>query len=130
MRSIAVAVALASIVGCAAPRPEGPPRPRPALLSASDLPAVRAAILALEGGSVSFGRPDGTDAPFLILLPPPANPNEGRNLGTPTVYDIVIGPEGCYLDRRSDSAVIALDDVECQPFDDGRDDDRRAGGRN
>ena len=119
---------LAAIVvaSCAAPRPEGPPRPRPALLTDGDLAAVRAAIREVEGNPVEFGRPDGTDAPFLVLLPAPAGPKEGRNLGTPTVYDIVIGPDGCYLDRRSDDVTIDLKAVRCQPFGD---DEPPRGGR-
>lgn len=104
--------------GCAAPRPDGPPRPRPALLTEGDLGAVQAAIREVEGGPVAFGRPDGTDAPFLIVLPAPAGPQEGRNLGTPTVYDIVIGPDGCYLDRRSDDLTVSLKTVRCKPFGD------------
>lgn len=77
---------------------------------------MREILLAAEGGPMRFGVPDGTDAPFVVVLPANDDDVVRPPLGQPTVYDIVIGPKGCYLDRRDNATIIPLTDVRCVPF--------------
>ena len=119
----AAVLAALALAGCHSPPPKSAPstaRTAPAVLSSADgetLETVRSVLAgAMNTATVKLGAGDPTKTPVIPVLPPKPSAHEGRSTAMPTLFDIVLSDEACFLVRRKDGAAFPLDGVACRPL--------------
>ena len=85
------------------------------LVSADDIPALKAALAGAMGrGRVELGAGDPTRESTVAVLPPPLGPNEDRSPATPALFDLVLRGGDCYAVNRYTGEATALKDMKCK----------------
>ncbi len=90
----------------------------PAALSSTD-PETMAALQgvlasAMSTASVKIGPGDLTASSTISVLPPPPGPYEGRSVAKPTLFDIMMRGERCFVVRRDTGEEFSLGDIGCK----------------
>lgn len=81
---------------------------------AASMADIRATLARAMGkASVELGPEDLTRGSSISVLPPPLSSREDRSLVTPTIFDLVLRGDACFLVRRDTGEAFALKDARC-----------------
>lgn len=90
----------------------------PAVLSSSDaaaMAALKSALAtAMNAPSVELGPGDPAQNSTVSVLPPRPGPYEGRSTAMPTLFDIVMRGDACFVVRRDSGEAFPLAGVSCR----------------
>ena len=91
----------------------------PAVLSRADeetMSQVHAALVhAMGRATVEIGASDLQTSSTVAVLPRTPIAEDGRNLAVPTLFDLVLRGDECFLVRRDTGEAFALRGVACRP---------------
>lgn len=90
----------------------------PAVLESDDIETITVlkSVLAEAMGvaTVELGAGDPTVTPTIAVLPPRPGLYEDRSLARPTLFDLEIRAQGCFVVRRDTGAAYELIGVRCK----------------